>query len=100
MKQLSAVPEVLGLEERRAVGRPIAACSLEARLDDEHSFGEGQEVALLVQDLPVLDQRESIRDGVGVLRKQALLENVPAVDQERSEPGREEEHLAAKEVDP
>src|SRR2546425_12243519 len=49
VQELTAIAEVLRLQERRAHRRAIAAGPLQARFDDEDLVRAGHEVALLVQ---------------------------------------------------
>src|SRR5206468_10790634 len=96
VQELASVAEVLRLEERRAHRRAIAAGPLQARLDDEDLIRAGHEVTLLVQDFPVFDQGEAIREGIGVHREEPLVDDRPLIEYERAEPRRQEEHGARR----
>src|SRR6266508_1691695 len=92
MQEVPAVAEVLGLQERGRLARAVAAGAFETGFDDEHLIGEAHELPFLVQDLPVLDEGEAVGEARRVGREEPPVDDLVAVQEKRSEPGREQEH--------
>ncbi len=92
MEKLSVEAVFLWLEERRSLGDEVASPAHEPGLDDEHLLGGGNQLALLVEGLPVLHERETVREGPRIFREQALLDDLRLIKEERAKPCRHEEH--------
>src|SRR5947208_14053434 len=74
----------------------MAAGPFQTRLEDEDLVRERHEVPLLIQDPPVFDLGEAVREGIRIHREEPLLDDLVRIEQERAEPRRQEEHRARR----
>src|SRR5207245_8776932 len=96
VQQVPSVAELLGLKERRALGGPVSAGSLETGLGHKHLLGDRHEFPFFVEDLPVLHADQAVGQRVGVLRDEPLVDHLAVIRQEGSKPRRDKEHAAGR----
>src|SRR5947208_11685977 len=85
---------------RAAAPCPVSAGPFQPRLEDEDLVGEAHQIPLLGQDLPILHEAQSLRDGLLVLREESLVDDRPYVQEDGAEPCRDEQHPVAKRLRP
>src|SRR5712691_6090483 len=96
VEKVPSVAELLRLQERRALGGPVSAGSLETGLGHEHLLGDRHEFPFFVEDLPVLHADQAVGQPVGLFREEPLVDDLAVIQQEGSEPRRDEEHAAGR----
>ena len=96
VEEVAAVAERLRIEERGRLPSEVATRAFEARLQDEDVFGEGHQLPLFREDLPVLHECETLREWLRRFRKESLLDDLALVQEEGAEPSRQEQHAGAK----
>ena len=92
MEERAVVPEVLRTEELRTSGGAVASRAFQAGLRHEHVRMGREELPLLREYLPILDEGETLGERARVPREQSFLDDPPLINQERAEPCRDEKH--------
>jgi hypothetical protein len=96
VEEIATAAEGLRIEEWGPFPSEVSTRAFQARFHDEYIASEGHELPFFREDLPVLREGETLREGSRLFRKESLLDDFAFVQEEGPKPCREEQHAGAK----